>query len=259
MTHMSPPLHIHTFGPEDAPVLLALHGVTGHGRRWQPLADTHLPKYRVLAPDLRGHGRSTPLPPWTLEQHAADLLSLIDNCQLDAVPVVAHSFGGAVALHLLRLAPGRVSKLVLLDPAIGLPAALALARASQPQRLFASHQQAREAQRYDWPTIGEEAIAEELAAHLERVGQQWRFRYCAPAVATAWSELARAAVLPRPGTPTLLVRALREQYVSPAFVKGCQLALGDDFSLVEMDCGHMMYLERPEEVAALVTDFVGQG
>jgi lipase len=256
---MALPLHVHEFGSAGHPPLLALHGVTGHGARWRAFARNRLQDFQVLAPDLRGHGRSTALPPWTLEQHAADLLSVIDAYGLDAVPVLGHSFGGAVALHLSRLAPGRISKLVLLDPAAGVSPALALERANVPQQVFPDRPRAWDAQRYDWPTVSDEVIAEELIEHLEQNESGWRFRYSAPAAATAWSEMARAAVLPIPGTPTLLVRALRERYVSPIFVSGCELLLGTDFELIDLDCGHMVYLERPEYVGAVVSDFVGKG
>lgn len=254
------PLHLRQFGPVGGPPLLALHGVTGHGGRWRALAEDHLRGYRVLAPDLRGHGRSTPLPPWTLEQHAADLLGIMDGLGLAAVPVLAHSFGCAVALHLQRLAADRVSKLVLLDPAVGLRPDLALDGASQPEQRFTSREQAWAEQRERWPSATEAVIAEELTENLYRVdGSGWQFRYREPAVATAWSEMARSAVLPSLGTPTLLVRAVGQPYVSQAFVNGCRLALAETFELVNLDCGHMIYLERPAETAALVTRFVGQG
>jgi lipase len=256
---MPVPLYVHEFGPPDGVPLLALHGVTGHGGRWRELAESRLPGFRVIAPDLRGHGRSSPLPPWTLEQHAADLLAVIDEYQLDAVPVLGHSFGAAVALHLLRLAPGRASRLVLLDPVIGVSPDLALDRASLRQRLFTDRRQAWEAQRYDWPSATDTAVTEEITQHLEQVEGGWRFRYREPAAATAWSEMTRAAVLPGPGTPTMVVRATREQYVSPAFVKGCHLALGSDFELANVDCGHMIYLERPDETGELINRFVYRG
>ncbi|MGH3439011.1 MAG: alpha/beta fold hydrolase, partial [Sciscionella sp.] len=191
-----PPLHIHEFGRADGYPLLALHGVTGHGERWKALAENYLTEFRVIAPDLRGHGRSDPHPPWTLEQHAADLLAVIEHYRLPSVAVLGHSFGGAVALYLARLAPQRVSKLMLLDPVIGVDPELALQRAELPNPTFASRTEAARAQRYDWPTVSDEVIDAELAAHLAQVDGGWRFRYCVPAVATAWSEMARVAVLP---------------------------------------------------------------
>jgi lipase len=253
------PLHVHEFGSPGSPPLLALHGVTGHGARWKSFSRSQLSRYRVLAPDLRGHGRSPALPPWTLEQHAADLLAVIDGYGLDAVPVLGHSYGGLIALHLCRLAPGRISKLVLLDPAAGVSPDLALDRALLPQRTFPDRPSAWDAQRHDWPAAPDELIAEEVIEHLEHTGDGWRFRYCAPSVAAAWSEMARAPVFPADGTPTLLVRARRERYVSEAFVGGCDLLLGPDFQLVDVDAGHMLYLERPEYTGSLITDFIGLG
>lgn len=253
------PLHVHQFGqPDDVP-LLALHGVTGHGGRWRRLAQTHLPAFRVIAPDLRGHGRSILLPPWTLEQHAADLLAVIDTLALDAVPVLAHSFGAAIALHLARLAPGRLSRLLLLDPAVGLDPALALERAGVVPRTFTDPREAYQAQRYDWPAATDEAIRDELGEHLHETESGWRFRYVPAALATAWSEMARTPVLPGPGMPMMLVRATREPYVTPSLINACQLALGPDFELVNLDCGHMIYLERPDETGELVYRFVGVG
>lgn len=255
---MASPLHVHEFGPEDGVPLLALHGVTGHGGRWRLLARTNLPQFRIIAPDLRGHGKSNPLPPWTLEQHAADLLTVIDGYKLDAVPVLAHSFGAAVALHLMRLAPGRIERLVLLDPAVGINPTLALERSGTQARIFMDPREAWEAQRHDWPVATDEAVTEEVGEHLEQTESGWRFRFQPAAVATAWSEMARVPVLPGPGTPTLVARALREQYVTPSFVNGCQLALGQDFELVNVDCGHMIYLERPDETGELITRFVSR-
>ncbi|HEX3790696.1 MAG TPA: alpha/beta fold hydrolase [Pseudonocardiaceae bacterium] len=259
MVTMVVPLHVHEFGPADGVPLLALHGLTGHGARWRALAETNLRRFRVIAPDLRGHGRSTPLPPWSLEQHAADLLAIIDSYRLDAVPVLAHSFGAAVGLHLQRLAPGRVSRLILLDPAAGLNPQLALDRATAVPRLFNNQQEAFAAQRSDWPIATDAEIGQELAEHLEQVDGRFRFRYCPPAAATAWSEMARTAVLPGEGTPTMLVRALGSDFVNDALVNACRTMLGSDFELVDLDCGHMVYLERPHDVGALVNNFVARG
>ncbi len=257
---MASALFVHEFGPASGVPLLALHGLTGHGARWRALADEQLRRFRVIAPDLRGHGRSTYLPPWSLEQLAADLLGLIDGYGLDAVPVLAHSFGGAVALHLHRLAPGRVSRLMLIDPSTGLNPKEALEFAATPPRVFASREAAWAGQRSDWPIATDATIERELAEHLEQLGDaRFVFRYCEPAVVTAWSEMARAAVLPSPGTPTLLVRALRSAYVSDALVNGLRIALGPDFELVEFDCGHMVYLERPHELGALINRFAARG
>ena len=48
-------LNVHLFGPDDGRPVVALHGVTGHARRWGVLAE-QLPELRLVAVDLRGHG-----------------------------------------------------------------------------------------------------------------------------------------------------------------------------------------------------------
>ena len=111
---------MHRYGPSGPVRLLAIHGLTGHGKRWQPLANQHLAEIAVAAPDLIGHGRSSWAAPWTIDANVAALTALLKREADGPVVVVAHSFGSAVALHLAATHPDRVAALVLLDPAIGL-------------------------------------------------------------------------------------------------------------------------------------------
>ncbi len=63
-------LHVHRYGPTRPPQILAVHGLTGHGRRWQTLATRHLPEFAIVAPDLIGHGRSSWAAPWSIDANA---------------------------------------------------------------------------------------------------------------------------------------------------------------------------------------------
>ncbi|MBI3690564.1 MAG: alpha/beta fold hydrolase, partial [Mycolicibacterium aromaticivorans] len=117
MTH---DLHVYRFGPPGPIRILAIHGLTGHGRRWRALSENHLPEFAMAAPDLIGHGRSSWSAPWTIDANVAALASLVEKDADGPVLVVGHSFGGAIAMHLAAACPDLVSGLVLLDPAIGL-------------------------------------------------------------------------------------------------------------------------------------------
>ena len=248
---MADVLHVHEFGPADGVPLLALHGVTGHGGRFRRLAAEQLPGYRVIAPDLRGHGRSPSVPPWTLEQHAADVLAVLETRGLGPVAVMAHSFGGVVALHLSRLAPQRISAMLLLDPAVCVRPEDALANAGSAGETRPDREQAFAAQRGDWPGVPEPVIAEEVDAHWAPVDGGWRPRYSVPAVATAWSEMCRPAPVPPPDVRTVVVRALQAAYVGGEYLAACETA-GSDIDVVDVDCGHVVYLDRPERVGELV-------
>jgi lipase len=112
--------------PEDAneltPTVLAIHGVTSSHLAWALMA-AKLPDVRLVAPDLRGRGRSNELVGDSgMGQHAADMVKVLDAVGAETVPVVGHSMGGFVSVVLAHQHPERVSRLALIDG--GLPLAV---------------------------------------------------------------------------------------------------------------------------------------
>lgn len=104
------------------PTVLAIHGVTASHLAWGLLAD-ELPGVRLVAPDLRGRGRSNTLPgPFGMASHADDLAAVLAADETGAggpVVVVGHSMGAFAALVLAHRHPALVRRLVLVDG--GLP------------------------------------------------------------------------------------------------------------------------------------------
>jgi lipase len=109
--------------------ILCLHGIEAHGIRFVGLAE-RLRATLVLAPDLRGHGRSPMEGPWTIEQHMRDLVPILENLGPDAV-LLGHSYGGLIAWELARIEPELISALILVDPAIAITSELAGANVAQ--------------------------------------------------------------------------------------------------------------------------------
>jgi lipase len=108
-------LFVHEYGPADGMPVLAIHGITSSSRAWAAFA-RHLPDVCVIAPDLRGRGRSRDLAPSAgLRTHAADLAELLDERGLGPLPVVGHSMGGFVAVALADARPDLVASLLLVD------------------------------------------------------------------------------------------------------------------------------------------------
>lgn len=105
----------------DAPTALLVHGVTASHRSWQVVAD-QLPGVRLVAPDLRGRGRSHPDGEAGMTVHADDLVAVLDHLGVDRVVVVGHSMGAFVGVVLADRHPDRVDRLVLVDG--GLPLAV---------------------------------------------------------------------------------------------------------------------------------------
>lgn len=250
-------LHVYDFGPADGHPMVALHGLKGYGGRWREVAG-RLPACRVYGPDLRGVGQSPPEPPWTLEQHATDVLGVLDAVGLDRADIVGHSFGGAVAVALARFAPDRVRRMVLLDPSLAVPPDVALRHAVRELDVpsFADPEAAAAARASQWPGSASHLVPDEVREHLgQDADGRWRWRYNVAMAVVAFSELARPDLTPPPGVPSLVVRASLGS-VPPAQIAGWASAPGVDLSVVEIHCGHMVYLERPTETAALIKQFL---
>ncbi len=117
-------MHLRAEGPQDAPPLLLLHSLGTDGRVWQPQAEALAGRFRVLRPDLRGHGLTDVTPgPYTIERMARDVLHALDTLGIGRLPVVGLSIGGMIAQSLAHQAPGRVASLVLCDTAVAIPPA----------------------------------------------------------------------------------------------------------------------------------------
>jgi lipase len=253
-------LHVHRFGPDGPVRLLAIHGLTGHGKRWEPLATQHLAEITVAAPDLIGHGRSSWAAPWTIDANVTALAELLDRQADGPVVIVAHSFGSAVALHLAAAYPDRVAALVLLDPAIGLDggwtAEIADAMLSSPDFPDADEARAEKATG-SWADVDPAVLDADIDEHLVALpGGRYGWRISMPAMMSYWSELAREIVLPPSGIGTTLVRAVRTSppYVNERLIAALHDRLGADFRLIDFECNHMVAESRPAEVAALIRE-----
>lgn len=96
------------------PVVL-LHGFPLNGGLWRAQQKSLSDRYRVLTPDLRGHGAS-PAPPGVYEMAtlARDMLALLDSLQIEKAAILGHSMGGYAALAAWNLAPERFLALGLI-------------------------------------------------------------------------------------------------------------------------------------------------
>lgn len=117
------PLTVHDTGPADAPAILLLHSLGASAAIWDPIMPA-LTEFRVLRPDMRGHGQTAASPgPYSIDGLARDALAVLQALDLNRVAVVGLSIGGLIAQQLIHLAPDRVAALVLMDTALAIPPA----------------------------------------------------------------------------------------------------------------------------------------
>lgn len=95
--------------------LLLLHGFTQVGAEWDPIKDELASQFRLIIPDLRGHGSSTnPSGQFTHRQSALDMFALLDHLELERVQAIGFSAGGMTLLHMATQHPDRIDAMVLI-------------------------------------------------------------------------------------------------------------------------------------------------
>ena len=99
------------------PTLVLLHGLTANGACWTGLAHLLEKEYDIIMPDARGHGESSvPDYGYRYEDHANDIIGLINSLRLPPPVLLGHSMGGMTAAVVASRSPKLLRGLILADP-----------------------------------------------------------------------------------------------------------------------------------------------
>jgi 3-oxoadipate enol-lactonase len=98
----------------DGPAVVLLHPFPVNHEFWLPVSEALATRYRVVMPDLRGHGDSgVGEGPATMEKHAADIARVMDDAEIGRAPLIGVSIGGYALFEFWRKHRGRVAALGL--------------------------------------------------------------------------------------------------------------------------------------------------
>ncbi|MCA7967901.1 alpha/beta fold hydrolase [Burkholderia cenocepacia] len=171
-------LHYVSWGRDDAPTVVMLHGLRSYAHTWAPVADALVDRYRVVALDQRGRGLSDwdPRRDYYAAAYVRDLDALVRALDLRRFVLVGHSMGGANAFVYAASNPDRLAGLVIEDMG---PGASAGSQGSERIKrelqetpdAFASWDDARAFWRRQRPNITESALDSRLAHSLKEGGQ----------------------------------------------------------------------------------------
>ncbi len=106
--------------PGNGPLMVLLPGLTANCYAFDGLIQAGLcPRLHVLAPDLRGRGLSDkPANAYTMADHAADVISMLDALGHERVVMGGHSFGGLLTFYLAAHYPERIERVISIDAAL---------------------------------------------------------------------------------------------------------------------------------------------
>lgn len=248
-------LHCASTGPLDAPAVVLLHSLGTDHSLWNAQARGLERDCRVLAMDLRGHGKSpAPRGPFTLADLALDVIATLDAAGLARVDVAGISLGGQVALWLACHRPDRVNRLVLANTAarIGTPLLwLDRIRAVREQGMGGLCEAVLS--RWTSPTFAERDPR--AAAHLAAT-----FRSTSADAYTACCELLATTDLgpavANVSTPTLIIAGGRDVATPVADSTWLHAAIRGSSLRVLDEAAHLSNLDQPEAFTACLRDFL---
>jgi pimeloyl-ACP methyl ester carboxylesterase len=259
-------LHYLDWGPPAAPPVVLLHGITGHARVWDHLAERLVPGRRVLALDQRGHGDSDPAPDddYRVATMADDLAAFVSGLGLDRFALLGHSMGGRIAIQYAAAHAARLERLIVVDigPDIEL-AGLQRVRdmmAQSPERIE-SEDWAVEYIRRANPRQDPHLLRERVRHGLKRLpdgGLTWKY---AKGLRDMMRAGRRDAVdlwepLPRIPCPTLIVRGADSDILSPEVAKKMTGRLAEGRLVEIAGAGHTVPADRPEDFVRQVRAFL---
>ena len=105
------------WGNDGAPMLVLLHGGRDHSRNWDWVAQALRGNFRIVAPDLRGHGDSawSPDGDYAITSYVCDLVELIEHLGAAKATLLGHSLGGNIAVRYAAAYPEKVERLVAIE------------------------------------------------------------------------------------------------------------------------------------------------
>src|SRR5919109_2738660 len=113
------PIHVWEEGPPHGPVAILVHGWSSSSFTWAPLLPVLSRRYRCIAVDLPGFGRSpAPRQPPTIAGYADLIAQVIEQFSDRSALVLGHSMGGQIAVTLALRYPVLIERMVLLNPAL---------------------------------------------------------------------------------------------------------------------------------------------
>jgi 3-oxoadipate enol-lactonase/4-carboxymuconolactone decarboxylase len=247
-------IHVQVAGPPGAPPLLLLHSLGTNLHIWDDQAEALSHSFRVIRPDMRGHGLTGATQgPYSIPLLAQDALAVLSALGIKTAHVGGISIGGLIAQSIAAQAPGRVASLILCDTAMVIPppegwhsrAALVRAEGMAP---LAEPVMAR------WVTPGflNAPPALGLRAMLLRTPPEG---YAGAAEAIASADLSASTALIT--LPTLIIVGDQDLATPVAASEALHHAIAGSKLVVLTNAAHIPTVEVPEAVTAAMAAFLG--
>lgn len=250
-------LRIHFEALGEGPPVLLLHGYPLSGHLWDDVVRHLSDAYRLIVPDLRGHGRSEAADTASMEEMAEDVLAVLAAADEDRpVVLVGMSMGGYVSLAFARRYPQRVRALVLVDSRTA---------ADSVEAAAARRRTAERVQREGTAFVADEMVAKLFAPGApEELKRSWRARMVDTSPRGVVAALRGMAARPdssdllrQLGVPVMVIVGEEDGITPVEEARAIAQASGGRLEVIP-GAGHMAAAEKPEVVAAALRSFLDE-
>jgi len=244
-------IHVNIAGDVNAPVMVLLHSLGTNLHIWDEQVNVLKEKYRVLSIDMRGHGLSEiSVEPFTIQDLANDVLSVIDHFNIKSFSVAGVSIGGLVAQHLADNVPERLNAVILVDTY--------LAPASKEF----------------WVSLAQNIRTEGLSPYVEEIFNRWvtvRFRDTPAAIgmkqmlyrtlSEGYAGCAEVLAKINPerkcttGLPVLVITGEEDVVATPAAARQLAEVRKGELKILN-DASHIPLLEKADEISTEMLRFL---
>ncbi|MEA2058291.1 MAG: alpha/beta hydrolase [Actinomycetota bacterium] len=239
----------------NGPVALFIHGFPLDSSMWIEQLVALSDVRRCVAPDLRGFGRSDPSirPALSMDEHADDLVDLLDALGIDLVDLVGLSMGGYVSLAFAERHPERLRSLALVDTKA--TADSDEAKAGRDRMAAKVVAQGREAIVADlMPVLVAGTASTWLEGRVRQMVTDTRVETMVAALEGMKQRPDRTGVLGEIDVPVTVIVGEQDVLMTPADTRAMAEAAGATVTVIP-DAGHMSPIEQPGAVAEALREF----
>ena len=261
----SPPHRWHVQVTGSGPDVLLLHGAGASAHTWHRLIPYLDDRYRLIAPDLPGHGfTQSPRGRSSLPQVARDVAALLDTMGATPRIVMGHSAGGAIALEIARQGLLKLDRIVVINGALEdfrgpagvvFPIMARMMAMNPLTGLFLSRGSSEAQVRSLIGATGSELDADGLALYARLIARRSHVDGTL-AMMAQWSLRQLGAALQGIHVPTLFLHGVNDQAVALTVAERAASAMPHARLRAFDNVGHLAQEEAPERVASEVLDFL---
>jgi 2-hydroxy-6-oxonona-2,4-dienedioate hydrolase len=239
-------------------IIVLLHGLGGMADRWLPLFPFLSKKYKIIAPDIIGYGKSDkPQVDYTIEFFTQFILEFLDTLSLQSIFMIGNSLGGQIAAECAATQSQLIKKTVLVTPSGIMKKSTPALDAYITAALYPTHESVKSA--YEMMMGKNKQVREEtidnFISSMSRPNAKMVFISTLLGMKNAPTLTEKLQLIK---IPTMLVWGTEDKLIPFEYAKQFAASMKNCYFVEMKNCGHTPFEEEPEKFSKLILDFLSK-